>query len=207
MASTAATTQRSDSLLPLDFGSRQSWGFDSFDAESSMRRMKLEALVADAPNLSSLILKTEKGLFPSIHAVDKNSIVFFSHLPNEIGGVYIIYDTIVKALSMIPSDPPRFEFKMARTTRPLIARRHAAGVDDESYALVLMGKKPLVAGEDKPAVEGDDLVTWQDVLAVWRPSSPPPSSSSSSSSSSPWDLSKTANFPGEWLASGSSSST
>uniref|UniRef100_A0A0D3FQ01 DUF1618 domain-containing protein n=1 Tax=Oryza barthii TaxID=65489 RepID=A0A0D3FQ01_9ORYZ len=133
------------SLLPLDINlkSTQSWGFPSFDAESSIGCMKLQALVTNPPDFSSLVLKTEKGLFPAIHAVDKNLIVFFSHLPNEIDGIYVIYDTISKALSVLPSEPPRFEFDMTLASRPLIVRRYAK---DDPYALVLMGKKPTQAG-------------------------------------------------------------
>uniref|UniRef100_A0A0E0KJZ1 DUF1618 domain-containing protein n=1 Tax=Oryza punctata TaxID=4537 RepID=A0A0E0KJZ1_ORYPU len=211
--------------LRLATRSRHAWGFDAFgdnvragfDAGSLVRRLEIEARIADSPNLSSLTLRggesrSGERLFPFVHAVDKNLIVFTSNLPLAPCRAYIMYDTIGKVLSMIPSQPRCYE--VSRTTRPLIARRHP-GYNDQSYALVLMAKTPKFAGENDVKGKGkmpefaeedvflgkakkvefaggedddDDDINWQDVLLLWP-----------SSSSSPWKLTKTANLPNQWL--------
>lgn len=233
--------------LRLATKSRHAWGFDAlgdnvqagFDAESLVWCLDLEARIADAPKLSSFSLRggessSGERLFPFVHAVDKNIVVFTSDLPQAPCSAYIIYDTIGKVLSMIPCEPSCCE--VSRTTRLLIARRHP-GYNDQSYALVLMAKMPKFAGEDDAKFaggddakskgkmpefaeedvltgdeedvltgedvflgkakkvefaggedDGDNDINWQDVLLLWP-----------SSSSSPWELTKTANLPNQWL--------
>ncbi|KAF0912725.1 hypothetical protein E2562_018973 [Oryza meyeriana var. granulata] len=214
--------------LRLATSSSQAWGFHAlgdcvgagFDAESLVRRLELEARIADAPNLSSLTLRGgESGsgqrLFASIHGVDKNLIVFASNLPQAPCSAYIVYDAISKSLSMIPSEPPCFV--VVRTTRDLIARRRA-GYDDGSYALVLMAKTPKFAGGEDDDVKGKGKIPEfieEDVLAgehalmgkAKRVEFAGGEDDDDdidwqdvlllwpSSSSSPWKLTKTANLP------------
>ncbi|EEE60073.1 hypothetical protein OsJ_12895 [Oryza sativa Japonica Group] len=185
-------------LLSLDLlcESKRAWGFDDsdlvdgIDTESMMEYVKVQVRVTDAPNLSFLTMtlggdEEEKAVFPILHAMDRNLLVFDLSFPDKIDGVYLIYDTIGKTLSMIPalsslSSPDG----MAHTTQVLIARRHAA-VDDGSYALALLGKMGVV---DKPGEM--PVISWPDVIYQWRPSS----------SISPWKLIKNANLPQQWMA-------
>nr|AAO24907.1 hypothetical protein [Oryza sativa Japonica Group] len=163
---------------------------DGIDTESMMEYVKVQVRVTDAPNLSFLTMtlggdEEEKAVFPILHAMDRNLLVFDLSFPDKIDGVYLIYDTIGKTLSMIPalsslSSPDG----MAHTTQVLIARRHAA-VDDGSYALALLGKMGVV---DKPGEM--PVISWPDVIYQWRPSS----------SISPWKLIKNANLPQQWMA-------
>uniref|UniRef100_A0A0E0D807 DUF1618 domain-containing protein n=1 Tax=Oryza meridionalis TaxID=40149 RepID=A0A0E0D807_9ORYZ len=185
-------------LLSMDLvcESKRAWGFDDsdlvdgIDTESMMEYVKVQARVTDAPNLSFLTMtlggdEEEKAVFPILHAMDRNLLVFDLTFPDKIDGAYLIYDTIGKTLSMIPalsslSSPDG----MAHTTQVLIARPHAA-VDDGSSALALLGKMAVV---DKP---GDmPVISWPDVIYQWRPSS----------SISPWKLIKSANLPQQWMA-------
>lgn len=185
-------------LLSLDLlcESKRAWGFDDsdlvdgIDTESMMEYVKVQVRVTDAPNLSFLTMtlggdEEEKAVFPILHAMDRNLLVFDLSFPDKIDGVYLIYDTIGKTLSMIPalsslSSPDG----MAHTTQVLIARRHAA-VDDGSCALALLGKMGVV---DKPGEM--PVISWPDVIYQWRPSS----------SISPWKLIKNANLPQQWMA-------
>uniref|UniRef100_A0A0D9VZX1 DUF1618 domain-containing protein n=1 Tax=Leersia perrieri TaxID=77586 RepID=A0A0D9VZX1_9ORYZ len=196
------------SLLTLDLPCEinRAWGFkgddlgldDDVDTKWLMRRAKLQARVADPPSLSYLTLTLrgddkEKGIFPIIHTVDNNLIIFRYQFPESTDGAYIIYDTSKKELSMIPTLARPSE--VAHTTRILVARHHAAAVDDGSYSLVLMGR--MAVEEDKQPVVGEEeyepVFSMQDVLFICP-------SSSSSSSLSPWELIKKAVLPDDWLA-------
>ncbi|CAM0906382.1 unnamed protein product [Alopecurus aequalis] len=156
----------------LSSGEKLAFGFaENHYANPVLQDLVLEAKLAGAPDLSSLILRGSCR-YTSINNVDKDLIVMRSAFPRvNHRPVFLIYDASDRSLHMIPSMPP--SYRPVRTGRVLIARSHD---DDPAYTLVFPGQE-FVSSDEVNA-------QYQDVLFL-----------SESSSTSPWQKAKKFKFP------------
>jgi hypothetical protein len=179
----AAKPSPSPSRL-LSIISRRTFGVcPSNYADKVVDSLQFEMHLEEDPALSHLTVRGEGAEYMAIHAVDRNLIVFDWCLPVYKSPVYLVYDAVMESLTMIPSSPwrltpilPEVKSYTAGAIRVLVAC--LPGADKRSYALVRMAETTIYNYKDYKPVEK------QDVLYVWRSSSP----------SLGWDLIR-AEFP------------